>query len=327
MPELDRPLPPADLERALGALVEYMALVFDHDWDMTVSQLGARPDARVIAPRATFLNPLVEDESNNWANRGALLGAYRAAVAAIRARGIGVDPVVAASAPAGSGPAETTDASAAVPPVPTPTFLGRSLRPEQLRGLAMAWRPVGGVPLPALKGWAGGADFDDGPKPRTEREWRDLAAILDRWVRSPAGRAVGADERGAAVWEEHVAGFEVIDPDAARLRGEPEGKALRSASPRLAQSLSALADLHPWVAWMSTTNRAFPTDVVPRLYVRELGMYAHVHSHSPAWSWDLRLREAGVDPLGDPAEQTARALGVLRDGIARARVVGYGGEE
>lgn len=77
-------------EQALFELVQGMALVFDHDWEMTVSQLSISTDPWVIAPQGTFLRPHVADESNNWANRGAVLAAYRHAVQILRARG--VDP-------------------------------------------------------------------------------------------------------------------------------------------------------------------------------------------------------------------------------------------
>jgi hypothetical protein len=212
------------------------------------------------------------------------------------------------------------------------TFRGHALHPSQLYELAMAWRPVVGVSLPALKSWAVAADLDldvdedvdeddaeEDAGARRDADWRELASVVDRWVRSPAGRAYGADDRGPALWETHVAGLEIVDIEAVRLRHLPEYEYLRTANPPVAQSLSALADLHPWVAWMETTNRAYPGDVVPRLYVRELGVFAHSQSHGPAWSWDHRLRSAGVDPLGDPSEQAVRALTVLQDGIRRTR--------
>lgn len=34
-----------------------------------------------VMPGSSFLEPGVDDESNNWANRGALLSSYRALVA------------------------------------------------------------------------------------------------------------------------------------------------------------------------------------------------------------------------------------------------------
>lgn len=161
------------------------------------------------------------------------------------------------------------------------TIRGRALHPGQLYELSMAWGPVGGVLLADLRKWAVAANLDEAQEPRTEREWRELATVLDRWVRSPEGRAYAGDDRGPALWEEHLAGFEAVDREAARLRDDPRFAALRTASPGAAQTLSALADLHPWVAWMQTTNRAFPTDVVPRLFVRELGIFAHTHQHHP----------------------------------------------
>ena len=48
--------------------------VFDNDWDMTKSRIT---DDSFISPSGTFLDPGVEDKSNNWANRGVLLSNYR----------------------------------------------------------------------------------------------------------------------------------------------------------------------------------------------------------------------------------------------------------
>jgi hypothetical protein len=37
-----------------------------------------------ISPKGTFIVPLVEDEQNNWANRGSLLSAYRELIGYIK---------------------------------------------------------------------------------------------------------------------------------------------------------------------------------------------------------------------------------------------------
>lgn len=49
--------------------------VFDLDWDHT--KLCFAESKYYIEPRGTFINPGVEDEENNWGNRGGLLSAYR----------------------------------------------------------------------------------------------------------------------------------------------------------------------------------------------------------------------------------------------------------
>ena len=41
-------------------------------------------------------------------------------------------------------------------------------------------------------------------------------------------------------------------------------------------------------------NESHPsTDILPRLFVRELGILAHTHRHHPAWAWDSLLRGGG----------------------------------
>lgn len=55
-------------------LVTLFELVLDQDWEMTKSCLN---DELFLSKDGTFLNPKVEDESNNWANRGSLLASYR----------------------------------------------------------------------------------------------------------------------------------------------------------------------------------------------------------------------------------------------------------
>lgn len=47
------------------------------DWEMTRDVLTCDTLDWYIHPNGTFLEPGVEDESNNWGNRGALLDSYR----------------------------------------------------------------------------------------------------------------------------------------------------------------------------------------------------------------------------------------------------------
>lgn len=54
--------------------VETFNLVFENDWDFTKDLIDS---TSFISEHGSFIDPRVEDESNNWANRGALLHAYR----------------------------------------------------------------------------------------------------------------------------------------------------------------------------------------------------------------------------------------------------------
>lgn len=62
---------------ALRRFLDSFELVFgETDWPVTLANL--QDDARyLIHQNGTFLEPGVDDESNNWANRGSLLSAYR----------------------------------------------------------------------------------------------------------------------------------------------------------------------------------------------------------------------------------------------------------
>jgi hypothetical protein len=67
--------------------------VFDRDWVYTKQMLGVQEETEqqrracaeaglesipIIANEGTFVNPKVEDETENWGNRARLLEAYRA---------------------------------------------------------------------------------------------------------------------------------------------------------------------------------------------------------------------------------------------------------
>lgn len=49
-------------------------LVFHDDWEKTKVAIQSN---NYISDNGTFLDPCIEDEGNNWANRGGLLDAYR----------------------------------------------------------------------------------------------------------------------------------------------------------------------------------------------------------------------------------------------------------
>ena len=60
--------------RAYETFLSLFELVFNDDWEMTH---GCITNPLFISEHGTFLDPEVDDEGNNWANRGALLSAYR----------------------------------------------------------------------------------------------------------------------------------------------------------------------------------------------------------------------------------------------------------
>jgi hypothetical protein len=65
-------------------------LVFHSDWDHTIQSLDPEYLNYYISPNATFINPNVSDEQNNWGNRGSLLASYRELVSFIMDNGMDV---------------------------------------------------------------------------------------------------------------------------------------------------------------------------------------------------------------------------------------------
>lgn len=61
-----------DIEQQLNSFLDSFELVFENDWDVSISRL-ADTNNHYISEHGTFLNPGVDDESNNWGNRGSLL--------------------------------------------------------------------------------------------------------------------------------------------------------------------------------------------------------------------------------------------------------------
>jgi hypothetical protein len=72
--------------------------VFDRDWPHTKEMLGIQAETQqqkqaaakaaletipIIAETGTFLNPKIEDKSEDWGNRGKLLETYRTLRAAL----------------------------------------------------------------------------------------------------------------------------------------------------------------------------------------------------------------------------------------------------
>lgn len=63
-----------ELENALVSFMRSFECVFDQDWGCSQGNMTC---PHMINPKGTFLNPMVEDEENNWANRAGLLDDYR----------------------------------------------------------------------------------------------------------------------------------------------------------------------------------------------------------------------------------------------------------
>ncbi|MCU0093711.1 toll/interleukin-1 receptor domain-containing protein [Pseudomonas koreensis] len=62
--------------------------VFHIDWDHSSACLS---EYSYISPRGTFIEPQVEDEENNWANRALLLNTYRALIEFIETNKVDID--------------------------------------------------------------------------------------------------------------------------------------------------------------------------------------------------------------------------------------------
>ncbi len=80
------------LKASLERFLESFETVFDKDWSYTKEKLGiyntlSEQDENAadeeddiiytISPDGTFLNPKVDDETEDWGSRGELLSAYR----------------------------------------------------------------------------------------------------------------------------------------------------------------------------------------------------------------------------------------------------------
>lgn len=68
-----------ELKNRLSSFLHSFELVFDNDWDFTISRMV---DEGFIQKKGTFLNPFPGEhftggKGDNWANRSGLLAAYR----------------------------------------------------------------------------------------------------------------------------------------------------------------------------------------------------------------------------------------------------------
>lgn len=60
-----------ELQQALSEFVGAFEVVFRYDWEYSKSMIGDEADG------ATFIEPGLEDETEDWGARGALLEKYR----------------------------------------------------------------------------------------------------------------------------------------------------------------------------------------------------------------------------------------------------------
>jgi len=62
-----------ELLKKLLIFFDFYHLVFSDDWSCTIDNITSD----MISPSGTFCEPQVENESNNWGNRGTLLHVQR----------------------------------------------------------------------------------------------------------------------------------------------------------------------------------------------------------------------------------------------------------
>ena len=72
------------VETALAESMGAFEIVFRYDWDHTRTMIGDQAEG------ATFVEPGLDDESEDWGARGALLEKYRALVVAMKE--VGIEP-------------------------------------------------------------------------------------------------------------------------------------------------------------------------------------------------------------------------------------------
>lgn len=77
-----------EFKKLLTDFISNFELVFDEDWEFSKGCLRDDFQKNFVAPDGTFLNPGVDDESNNWANRGQLLHTYRNLIAEMQKQGM-----------------------------------------------------------------------------------------------------------------------------------------------------------------------------------------------------------------------------------------------
>ena len=71
-----------ELQRAVAEFVGAFEVVFRYDWPYTKIMIGDEEED------ATFVEPGLEDEEEDWGARGALLEKYRRLVTVMKAKGM-----------------------------------------------------------------------------------------------------------------------------------------------------------------------------------------------------------------------------------------------
>jgi hypothetical protein len=77
-----------DLHEAIAAFVGAFEEVFERDWEYAKHMLSPANLDCFVAPGATFLNPGVEDEEEDWGARANLLERYRHLLRVMQQHGI-----------------------------------------------------------------------------------------------------------------------------------------------------------------------------------------------------------------------------------------------
>jgi hypothetical protein len=85
-------MPDDDLREALARFMGAFEEVFERDWEYARAMLSTANVDGFIAPDATFLNPGVEDEAEDWGARGELLERYRELLRVMARHGIEPKP-------------------------------------------------------------------------------------------------------------------------------------------------------------------------------------------------------------------------------------------
>ena len=67
-----------ELEQLVGEFLKIFEAVFGSDWKHTLMMMYPFDNSSYIQEGATFIEPNVEDEYDDWGNRGMLLEKYRA---------------------------------------------------------------------------------------------------------------------------------------------------------------------------------------------------------------------------------------------------------
>lgn len=81
--------PHKELNKLISSFMLSFEAVFENDWEYTMMCLES--SEYYIKSEGTFINPLVLDEENNWANRAGLLRSYRELVEYIRTNKIDIE--------------------------------------------------------------------------------------------------------------------------------------------------------------------------------------------------------------------------------------------